>query len=550
MSPARILLLGAEYEENLSLRYLAAVLASHGHQPTITPCAGPKDRAATHRGVKRVRPQLIAASIPFQCAAEFSLDMLTRIRSRGYAGHIVVGGHFPTFEFETILERYPAVDSIGRFEGEPILPALVNAVAGQGDLSDVPNLVYRNNGTIHENPCIHAFPDLDALPHPLRSRWPLRRLGERFATLVGSRGCWHASCAYCCIGAFHKAKPCRFAVRNVDSLASEIAELVHRNGVRIFQFHDDNFLLKTRKDSIARLQDLREALLRENVDCHRIVFLIKARPTEIDDEVADALQTLGCVGVFLGVENASQDGLKAMMRGCSVEDIERAYRSLRSRDITVTFNLLLFHPAATLPQIDENLAFLESHPDSPFDIGRAEIVAGSPMEKQVLQLGIRTGRWPRWDYVIPDPAIRRMFEMYRQTFRSPDSSYRRLSQEQIAQAYQAATFCRLTPCRQADELASEVRQAVAAWNRKLADYLRRMKDAAATDSPPAVSELKAELDLMTGHALKEVRARAKRFSRHQVQHRILHRFGLEQTPAMRHTVDTGSNTVIERGSRK
>lgn len=550
MTPARVLLLGAEYEENLSLRYLAAVLTSHGHDPVISRCAGPGDRQRTHRGVKRARPDVIAASIPFQCAARFSLDMLTEIRSRGYSGHIVVGGHFPTFEFKTILQQYPAIDSIGRFEGEPVLPALVVALHTNGDLSNVPNLVYRRNGTIRENPCIHAFPDLDALPRPLRPRRPLMRLGERFATLVGSRGCWHASCLYCCIGAFHKNKPCRFAVRNVDSLASEIAELVHHNGVRVFQFHDDNFLLATKEDSIARLCGLREALLGEDVDPDRIAFLVKARPTEIDEEVADALRALGCVGIFLGVENASRDGLKALMRGCSIEDIEHAYRALMSRDITATFNLLLFHPTATLPQIDENLAFLESHPECPFDIGRAEIVAGSPLERQVLQLGIRTGHWPRWDYVIPDPSVRRMFELYRQTFRSPDSSYRRLSHEQIAQAYQAATFCRLVPCKEADELAKEVRQAVSTWNLKLAGYLRRMKDAAAADSPHAVSDLQAELELMTGQALKKVRARARRFRRYQAQHSILRRFGLEETTGMRHTVEAWPETGTERGSRK
>ena len=89
----------------------------------------------------------------------------------------------------------------------------------------------------------------------MRNDRPQVRLGENFATLVASRGCWHSACAYCCIGAFHaKKKGPRHALRSVENIAKEIAWLYHKQGVRLFQFHDDNFLqANMKRTTIERL---------------------------------------------------------------------------------------------------------------------------------------------------------------------------------------------------------------------------------------------------------------------------------------------------------
>lgn len=146
-------------------------------------------------------------------------------------------------------------------------------------MTSVPNLVFWVGSTIKENPCFDRFPDLDLLAFPVRNDQPQVRLGEYFATLISSRGCWHSSCAYCCIGAFHASKKGkRHALRSVENIAREIAWLYHKQGVRLFQFHDDNFLQAAEEDNCTRLDGLMAALEKEKVDYSRTAFLIKARP--------------------------------------------------------------------------------------------------------------------------------------------------------------------------------------------------------------------------------------------------------------------------------
>ena len=46
-----------------------------------------------------------------------------------------------------------------------------------------------------------------------------------------------------------------------------------------------------------------------------IAVLIKTRPDSLDEEIMSSLVDMGTVGIFLGVENASKSGLKALKRG-------------------------------------------------------------------------------------------------------------------------------------------------------------------------------------------------------------------------------------------
>ena len=299
-----------------------------------------------------------------------------------------------------------------RFEGETAISKLIDAIINQKDLKYVPNLVYKSfNGTLKENPVNSQFPDLNKLPFPLRDANPLIRLGEKFSTLVSSRGCFHSRCIYCCIGAFHKSKTGPpYALRSPENVAREMAELYKKN-VRLFQFHDDNFLLPSTKNSYHRLNSLKKSLINENIDLEDIALLIKTRPDSINEEILAVLEELGTVGVFLGVENASNSGLKSLTRASNVDDINYSLKLLEKLNMSVTFNLLMFHPKATLKEINKNIYFMNKHKNLAFDFGRAEIVAGSPLERLVKHKGLLKGNWPHWDYQIQDEATEKMFRI-------------------------------------------------------------------------------------------------------------------------------------------
>jgi anaerobic magnesium-protoporphyrin IX monomethyl ester cyclase len=475
MPPQKVLFIASEDEENLSVRYPAAALVAAGHKIEIAPFSTKEDTDRVLKQVKKFKPDIIAVSMAFQSRAITFFALVKAIRKAGFIGHITAGGHFPTFEYRKILEAKMGFNSVVRFEGEQALVELTEFMEGKRDIKDVTNLVFWVGSKIIENPVIDHFPDLDALPFPVRNDLPQERLGERFATLIASRGCWHAACAYCCIGAFHKQKSGpRYALRSVENIAKEIAWLYHEQGVRLFQFHDDNFLLAKEEENIQRLDGLMAALEKEKVDCKQTAFLIKARPDSINEAIAFRLRKLGVVGVFLGVENAHEDGLDELIRGSKVKDIDRAFTLLHKQKIIITYNLLIFHPDATLDQINANILFIKNHPGFPFDFGRAEVVAGSPLERRVIKDGLIKGSWPNWDYRIRDPAVEQMFRINLATFRHKDSGYGTLAHTLIALAYRVHVIWRFYPGPVAAQLNQDTGDLIVKSNTFVLDHILRM----------------------------------------------------------------------------
>ena len=528
-SGVKVLLIGAEDEENLAIRYLGSFLNARGRRAMIVPCAREAEFAGVLGLVRSEKPRLIALSIAFQSLARMYFKLIEAIREEGFTGHLIVGGHFPTFEFQQILETQPGIDSVGRFEGEETVAALADAIASRMDFGNIPGLVYRTDGTVQENSCPETFPDLDTLPFPLRAAKSQKRLGECFATVVSSRGCWHSACLYCCIGAFHRRKACRFALRSPENVAREIALLVESRGTRIIQFHDDNFVLATAEETLARIQALTCALNDVGVDRSRLAFLIKARPDVVDERVADALQEFGCVGVFLGVENASATGLRALIRGATPDHLERSFELLHARSIAVTYNLLIFHPKATVAEIEENIAFVRRHLDSPFDFGRAEIVVGSPLARLVVAENLRCGAWPEWDYALADPVVERMSNLYRHTFRARDCAYSGVAHVLIALAYHAASVRRLYRGSGADAIDHECRELTTQWNLWVIDAMEKMKDLVLTGKEEAErGTFCAQIDERSSALYRETNSLTERLLKYQRNKKIFRFFGVEE----------------------
>jgi hypothetical protein len=78
-----------EHEENLSLRYLAAAVDRAGFAADIVHYGGCSDAVAD--AVLAANPILVGISVPFQLRAGDLLGIASRLRARGYRGHITAG---------------------------------------------------------------------------------------------------------------------------------------------------------------------------------------------------------------------------------------------------------------------------------------------------------------------------------------------------------------------------------------------------------------------------------------------------------------------------
>jgi len=336
--------------------------------------------------------------------------VLVALRERGYVGHITAGGHFATFACSDLLRDFHEVDSIVRQEGEETLVALVDAVRSCQRLDAIPGLAFR----VGEQVVLTALPknpDLAALPLPDRRGEPAACFDHRIAPLVSSRGCY-ANCTFCCIAAWHEQTlpGKRYRVRDPDAVAAEMVELQRSRGIEIFVFHDDNFFVPGKRRNLERFHALADALERRGIG--RFATVVKARPTDVDHEVFQVLRDrLQAIRVYVGIETDSEQGLQTLRRWSRPRQNHRAIDVVRQLDLYCCFNMLTFDPDTTLESLLVNIDFMRHACDFPFNFGRVELYAGTPLLARMQAEQRVRGDYLQWDYDLHDPAVTRVFRI-------------------------------------------------------------------------------------------------------------------------------------------
>jgi len=296
-----------------------------------------------------------------------------------------------------------------------------------------------------------------------------------------------------------------------------MASLYKKKNVRLFQFHDDNFLLPSTKSSYYRLNSLKKSLIKEKVNLEDICLLIKTRPDGISEEILILLEELGAVGVFLGVENASNSGLRSLARAATMDDVNCSLKLLENFNMGVTFNLLMFHPRATLEEINQNIYFMNKNRNLAFDFGRAEIVAGSPLETLVKRKGLLRGKWPHWDYRIQDEATEKMFRINALTFYQEKSPYPELSHKLIALSYRTELLQRFYPGTKSRKLKKEALSLIQNCNKHTLNYLLDVYSMVPeTEIKDEIDALSQEMNYFYGESSKRVDELSERMWRFQL----------------------------------
>jgi len=102
---------------------------------------------------------------------------------------IVMGGNTASFFHREILENYRQIDAVIRGDAETPLPALMEAVKQGNDLNDVPNLTWRHENEIRENPLsfVAAAQDLEQASY---ANIELMKQGKTYMKHMGMPFVW------------------------------------------------------------------------------------------------------------------------------------------------------------------------------------------------------------------------------------------------------------------------------------------------------------------------------------------------------------------------
>jgi len=319
----------------MGILYLAgAVRAAGRHDVRVLDCI-----------VDRLSPDMIASRVKDYAPDVVGFTVYTpnlfdalivsrRVRQALPGVKLVWGGpHTMLFPDESMAQ--PEVDFLVTGEAEETFPAFLDALESGTGYDHIPGIWYRDGAVVkHTGPAAYVQ-DINALPFPAFDMLDFRRYysaigtGRPVGTICSSRGCpFH--CTFCC-------KPySTYRSRSVDNILAEM-ERYYAEGIREFFFFDDLF-----NASAKRVKDIARIILEKNWT--DVVWSFRGRVDAIDEDMLKLARKAGCHQILFGVEDASDEGLKAIKKKITVDQVRRAMQLCRKHGILTSTNWIIGFP--------------------------------------------------------------------------------------------------------------------------------------------------------------------------------------------------------------
>ena len=421
--PVDALFIAYETQENLGIRSIMAVLAEAGFTSVVEPFH-PGEYDQVIQSILRYQPRLVGFSIIFQYTIDDFIQLADRLRQAGVCAHFTAGGHFPSIRPVEVLGLIPALDSIVCFEGEYTLLELLQRLSFPAEWGEILGLAYRWHGQVQINPPRPLITDLNKLPRLVRNEPRVLSHGVRTASMLASRGCLY-DCTFCSIRQFYQGAPGPLRrTRSPQSVVEEMVDLYEQDGVRFFNFQDDDFAAKTQEQRRWLNQFLVEMSAAGLSD--RVIWKIACRVDDVDIELMRQCQKHGLAGVYLGVESGNPTGLQALNKHVTVQQNAAAIHTLKTLDIPFEIGFMLFDPSSTVETVAQNIHFLRqmmSDGKAPVNFCKMLPYAGTPIEAQLKREGRLRGTISQPDYSFLDPRMDLYAHFVHQTFQRRNFKY-------------------------------------------------------------------------------------------------------------------------------
>ena len=334
-----------------NLALLAAITEKSGHEAKIID--GELEKISLEVLVNRAmeyNPDVVVLTgmTPFYNIAVECAQML---KDKGSKASICVGGPHATILAEKAFND--PFDFLFVGDGEEAWVKFIEAKENKINYSEVPSLVYRENGEIKKNKRAHAAKDLDAYPvaayHLLKmGQYKIGTLKGRlpFSSIMTTRGCpW--KCIFC---ASEQLETTKIHKRSIKSIVDEIQHVVETYNVRHFAFLDDVLTL-ARKRTIEMCNEI----INRKLD---ITFEGGTRANLLDDELVKIMKKAGLLRLSFGLETVDEDMRKTMNKKVSLEAYEESNAILNKYDVEALNSVMIGLPGETEENVWKTLNFL------------------------------------------------------------------------------------------------------------------------------------------------------------------------------------------------
>jgi anaerobic magnesium-protoporphyrin IX monomethyl ester cyclase len=410
----------------IGLAYLASVLEEKGNEVLVLDClASNLEHEQLKQKLAEFNPNLIGISsmtpmVPStMLAAKISKEACPNAT-------IVLGGPHATFMDKEILQEQSSVDVIVRGEGELTLLELTQKIANQESLSNVEGLTFRKDGHIQQNNTRSYIQNLDELPFPAYTHFPLdkyRLFGKLFFPVITSRGC-PFQCSFCTTS---RILGKQYRARTPKNIGDELELLKNQYHADSVTFYDDTLTLDKQR-IFAICDEIKNRKIDIPWDC-------QTRVDQISEEILTKMKQTNCQQVFFGAESGCQDVLNWVKKRTTVAQNETAIKMAKKAGLFVAISIIIGYPGETAEMRKETIDFLRrAEPDDVY-LCIATPYPGTDLRVLVEQMGLKmSSDWEKYDTttpvfenpLLPDAEALRIRKQFYDDFYSPKYALKHL----------------------------------------------------------------------------------------------------------------------------
>lgn len=263
---------------------------------------------------------------------------------------IIVGGIHPTFYPEDFFYKNSPFDFTVQGEGEITFYELIKNINKPKKWSSIKSISYYDKKLIttakrplHENlddlanPAYHKI-NMDY--YTTASPYAIRGIFTRCAYVLSSRGC-PSQCIFCVAKKIREFSGSGIytRLRSPRHLLNEILQLKKNYNIDSFYFIDDLFTLNKKQ-----VKTFCQLLIKSKSG---LLWGCSSKVTTVDYETLKIMKIAGCVQIDFGVERGSNEALKLIKKGITIEIIKKVFSDCHKLGIRTFANMLVNLPEET-----------------------------------------------------------------------------------------------------------------------------------------------------------------------------------------------------------
>jgi radical SAM PhpK family P-methyltransferase len=365
-------------------------------------------------------PYCVAITTTFYVLNFPVIEMVEFIRRHNSKTKIVVGGPLISNHVRNCHgdQLAAALDDMGAdiyvvdSQGELTLTRIVGCLKNGGDLKDVPNLVYYEDGGLRTT---NVMPENNCLDENAIDwlRFSDKTLGPTLQTRTAR------SCAFNCSFCNYPARAGKLSLASLEGIAKELDSMREFGGVKNVVFIDDTFNVP-----LPRFKDICRMMIKNNYGFNWFSYF---RCSNSDSEAIDLMAESGCKGVFLGIESGSPSILKNMNKAATPEKYVEGIKLLHEHDILTFGSFIVGFPGETEETVRESVDFIKQTEVSYYRAQQWYCEPGTPIDRQREKYKIE-GEGFVWTHATMDSMeatdhIERMFLTINESLWLPQWSF-------------------------------------------------------------------------------------------------------------------------------